>query len=165
VVAFEKKAVAGSARGWSFALLAVWVCLGVGSGCRTADIPPEARFASVEIRGNTPGQIAQAAAEVFREEGYEVMSSEPDNLIFEKKASGLNNFAYGNWTENKVWVRVNAAIVPVSEMTFRLQCQAHLLRDRGEPLEEEIKVSRLRRGGYQKLLDEVSERLRGRPNP
>jgi len=112
----------------------------------------------VEIQGGTPGQIGEMAAEVFQDNGYLVASAKPSELIFEKKASGWNNFAYGNWTE-PVWVRVTADIVPVSETTFRLQCHAVLLRDRGDTTEEQIKISNLRSHPYQKLLNEVGTRL------
>jgi hypothetical protein len=139
-------------------LLAVCLCVVFGSGCRSTHKPDEARFASVEIQGNTPGQIGEMAAEVFQDNGYLVASANPAELIFEKKASGWNNFAYGNWTE-PVWVRVTAAVVPVSEMTFRLQCHAVLLRDRGDTTEEQIKISSLRSHTYQKLLNEVATRL------
>jgi hypothetical protein len=138
-------------------LLAVCLCVLFGSGCRSTK-PDDARFASVEIKGNTPGQISEIAVEVFQDNGYLVASAKPAELIFEKKASGWNNFAYGNWTE-PVWVRVTAAIVPVSDITFRLQCHAALLRDRGDLTEEEIKVSNLRSHPYQKLLNEVANRL------
>jgi hypothetical protein len=137
------------------------LCVGAGllAGCHTAEPPGGSYFASVEIRGNTPGQISEAAAEVFQAEGYEVATGGPTHMVFERKASGMNNFAYGNWLDTAVWERVKASVVPVSEATFRLQCQAYLLRDRGGTTEEEIKLSGMRSGTYQKLLDKVAKRL------
>ena len=128
-------------------------------GCRTADKPPGARFASVEIRGNTPGQICGMTSEVFLNEGYELMQAKPDSLVFEKKATALNNFAYGNWMDTPVWVRVRLAVVPVSDQVWRMECHAYLLRDRGETTEEEMKLTSLRSHPYQKLLDQVQKRL------
>ena len=137
------------------------VCVGVAllTGCHSTEPPGGSHFASVEIRGNTPGQISEAAAEVFQAEGYEVAKGGPTHMVFERKASGMNNFAYGNWLDTPVWERVKASVEPVSEATFRLQCQAYLLRDRGGTTEEEIKLSGMRSNTYQKLLDKVAKRL------
>jgi len=140
-------------------------CVGVGllAGCHSTEPPGGSHFASVEIRGNTPGQISEAAAEVFQSEGYEVAQGGPTHMVFEKKASAMDNFAYGNWLDTAVWERVKASIEPVSEATFRLQCQAYLLRDRGGTTEEEIKLTGVHSSTYQKLLDRVAKRLNQGP--
>jgi hypothetical protein len=128
-------------------------------GCKSTDKPASAQFASVEIRGNTPGQIRDVAVEVFKEHQYQVMHSNPTNMVFEKEGSGWNNFAYGNWMGEGVWVRVKASIVPVAEGTFRLQCNAYMLRDRRGPTEEEVKLTSLQSHTYQKLLEEIYHRF------
>lgn len=130
------------------------------TGCQTADKTSPASFASVVITGNTPGQIGEAAVDVFAHRGYSVMKTDPANLVFEKKAGGMSDLAYGDWIGDAVWVRVKASVVPLGDMKWRLQCRAYLLRDRGSALEEEISVSKLHRGQYQKLLDEVAARFR-----
>ena len=127
-------------------------------GCRSTQPTDSGGFASVVIPGNTPGQIRDVAVEVFRNHGYSAEKKDPGNLIFEKEGSGMNNFAYGNWlTDSKVWIRVKAAIVPVGEMTARLECRAYIVRDRAGSTEEELPVSRLHSGQYQKLLNEVAK--------
>ena len=127
-------------------------------GCRSTHSTDSGGFASVVIPGNTPGQIRDVAVEVFGNHGYSAARKDPANLVFEKEGSGMNNFAYGNWlTDSKVWIRVKAAIVPVGEMTARLECRAYYVRDRASSTEEELPVSRLHRGQYQKLLDEVAK--------
>jgi hypothetical protein len=119
-----------------------------------------ASFASVTITGNTPGQIGDAAVEVFKNDGYKVAQRNSDRLVFEKEGTKMNNFAYGSWIgDTPVWVRVKGSIVPAGEMTFRLQCTAYMVRDIGGSTEEEIAVSGLHRGQYQKLLDEVAKKL------
>ena len=145
-------------------LFAVALCLlaGLVTGCRSTDVPPEARFASVEVRGGTPGQLCGTTTEVFQENGYDLMKATNYSLVFEKKASALNNIAYGNWVDTAVWVRVRVLVVPVSEQVWRIQCQACLLRDRGETTEEELKVGKLRAHPYQKLLNAVQKRLGSR---
>jgi hypothetical protein len=136
------------------------LCLLLGAGCKSAGKPAAGCFASVEINGNTPGQISRVAVEVFRENGYLAAHSGPPEMVFEKRGSTMNNLAYGNWMGGEpVWVRVKVSIVRTGEMANRLQCTASLLRDRNGLMEEEIKVSRLRSGPYQKLLEEVRRRL------
>jgi hypothetical protein len=136
------------------------VCVLAGNGCQSSDKPGSASFASVTISGNTPGQIRDTAIEVFHDDGYKVARREPTRMVFEKEGTGMNNFAYGSWLgDTPVWVRVKASIEPAGEMTFRLQCTAYMVRDIGGSTEEEIKVSGLHRGAYQKLLDEVANRL------
>ena len=146
-------------------LVSLAFCVGAGllTGCHSTEPPGGSHFASVEIRGNTPGQISEAAVEVFQSEGYEVAKGGPTHMVFEKKASAMDNFAYGNWLDTAVWERVKASIEPVSEATFRLQCQAYMLRDRGGTTEEEIKLTGVHSSTYQKLLDRVAKRLNQGP--
>lgn len=133
--------------------------LGVaGMGCHSKK-PESARFASVEVRGSSPTQIADRILEVFRDDSYALAQGNTDNFVFEKKASTLNNIAYGNWTETPVWVRVKVVVVPVNDEVTRIECHAYLLRDHGANTEEEIAVSSLRSHPYQKLLNEVALRL------
>jgi hypothetical protein len=131
-------------------------------GCATTEKAPKP-FAAVTITGNTPGQILDATTEVFQANGYKASATAPGKLLFEKQAGGMSNFAYGSWlSDDRVWIRVKILVLPAGEMKFRLQCSAFMVRDRGGSTEEEIALSRLRRGSYQKLLDEVALRLTGR---
>jgi len=131
-------------------------------GCRSTDKPAEGRFASVEIEGNTPGQIHNVAVEVFERDGYQVANKGLDTMVFEKEATKWGNFAYGDWGgDAPVWVRVKASIVAAGERRFRLQCHAFMVRDRGGATEEEIAC--YRSAPYQKLMNEVAQLLHGQP--
>ena len=145
-------------------LLALCFCAFLGSGCRSAGKHSSGGFASVVIQGNTPGQIREVTLDVFSKHGYKVAGVGYPNLVFEKQGSRLDNAAYGNWTGSPPWIRVKAAVIPVSEATFRLECKAALVRDKGQAaFEEEIKIRNFQAGPYQKLLDEVAARLNGKP--
>ncbi len=142
-------------------LLCVAFCMLSSLGCQSTDKPASASFASVVISGNTPGQIRDAAVAVFSAKGYKVTQTDPAGLVFEKEANRMNNFAYGSWLgDAPVWARVKAAIVPMGEMAFRLQCHAYMVRDRGSSTEEEAALSSLRKGPYQKLLEEIAARFK-----
>jgi len=143
------------ARRPRLALIVFCICLCCGSGC-TSNKPAPARFASVELQGNTPGQIHDAAVEVFQKHGYKVANKALDQIVFEKQGTKWDSFAYGDW-DAPVWVRVKAAVVPLAEAKFRLQCHAYMVRDLGGTTEEEVAC--LRGAPYQKLMEEVAEHL------
>jgi len=135
-------------------------CLISGLSCRSTDEAASSGLASVTISGNTPGQIREAATDVFLRNGYQVARTDPATLVFEKQGSGMSNFAYGNWLgDEPIWMRVKVNIVPAGEMTFRLQCSAYIVRDRGGATEEELAVSKVRKGKYKKLLEEVARQF------
>jgi len=159
------KAFAGTSL-WLSVLLAIGGLALATAGCGTFDKAPASKFAAVRIQGNTPGQIRDAAAEVFRDHGFRVTLGKT-NLVCEKEGSGMDNFAYGNWMGGEpVWLRVKATIVPLSEATFRLQCLAYKVRDKGSfAFEEEVQVSRMSSRPYRKMFEEVAAKLRGGPPP
>jgi hypothetical protein len=144
---------------WLFRFLVIF-CLAGSTGCQSIDHPSTSNLASVVITGNTPGQIRDAAVEVFVDNGYKATQTDPTSMVFEKHGSGMNNFAHGNWVgDTPVWVRVKASITAVGEMKFRLQCGAYLVRDRGSAAEEELTVNKIHKGKYKQLLLEVAKRF------
>jgi hypothetical protein len=105
------------------------------------------------------------AIEVFAGDGYKMAKSDLMSPVFEKEGSKMNNFSYGSWLgDTPVYVRVKTRIVPLAEMSYRLGCKAYMVRDIGSTLEEEIALSGLRSGPYQKLLDQVASRLNPLPS-
>ena len=75
----------------------------------------------------------------------------------------MNDIAYGDWLDGRMWVRVKATVVEESPGTCRLECEAFLLRARGQALEEEIRIHKLHRHKYYQLLNEVAKRLSAQP--
>ena len=133
----------------------------LAAGCRSAR-----SASSVQIQGNTPGQISLVAAEVFRENGYKVVQLQPTGLIAEKQGSRMNDIAYGDWLgDSPVWVRVELSIRQISETICGVQCRAYIVRDYGAASEEQLKLSHLQSGPCKKILDEVAARLQKRSRP
>ncbi len=144
-------------------VISIIACFVLGLGCSSAQKDESAPWIAVVIQGNTPGQIRNMTETVFRENGYLVTRTGPNNLVFEKRAGKLSNLAYGSWLDDEpVWERAKVAIVPVAEMTFRLECNARLITDRGGPIEEETKMRGLRRGPYEAILKEVVRRFQSK---
>jgi hypothetical protein len=144
--------------------LALLLCWVVGTGCHTTKEAEEGILASVMLHGNTPGQISQVTRAVFQAHDYRVAEAGLTKLTFEKRGSGMNNFAYGSWMpDDPVWVRVRAFIEPAGEMTYRLYCRAWVVTDKGGPTEEEIKIRHAHHRPYDALLNEVADRLVVKP--
>ena len=131
-----------------------------GTGCRSTTSGGSGGFASVEIRGNTPGQIRDMIRRVFQEEGYIGVVVNSADLTFEKQGSTLDSVAYGGLLDT-IWVRVETTVVPAGDMTYRLQCQVRYFQGRGM-LAEEVKHAHIRNAPYQKMLDEVARRVGGK---
>jgi len=119
-------------------------------------------FAAVQISGHTPEQIRVAAIEVFRADGYHDIAPSPQEMVFEKPGTKMNQGAYGGWTDAKpVTVRVRAGVESLPSGANRLWCQTYMVEDAGHTLfEKEHKLTGVRSGTYQKLLDEVAARLK-----
>jgi hypothetical protein len=117
-------------------------------------------FASVEIHGNTPGQVKAGTIDVFGKNGYALSDDRKEDLVFEKRAGAWNNLAYGGWPgETPVWLRLRVSIRKAPELGVRLECRAFRVLDHGGPTEEETPVRAAGHGPYQKLLDEVAGRF------
>lgn len=147
-------------------VLLISVLLATGSpgliGCKSADKTASASFASVRIQGHTPEQIKAATVVVFQLDEYTAADIRRSEMVFEREGSRWDQIAYGSWVNDaSVWNRVRVSLVPLAADTFRLQCQAFKVRNKGDPLtEEQVKIGNSHRKRYQALLDKVAERLK-----
>lgn len=136
------------------------------TGCRSLTEPGSARFASVEIKNQSPERIAAATAQVFAADGYRGGLTGSGQMIFEKEASkatsysreGLAGAYYGARTIN----RVRAEIVPLAADTYRLQCESFMVTGGSDPFfQDEVPMTAIRRRPYQSLLNKVAKQLKG----
>jgi len=144
-------------------LLAVCLGGGLGAGCSTVGKPISPLLGSVEIRGVPIERIRDVTAEVFHDHGYKVAALGWTTLTFEKEGSLMNDLAYGNWMGSRVRVRVKASLLEVPGGRCKIECSASLVRNVGEPVEDEVKVNQLHGHKYQKMLREVAKRLHAPP--
>lgn len=142
-------------------LLAGMAFILMTGGCQSPS-GSKRHLASVVIAKHTPAEIQEAAIAVFRADGYHDIAPSPEAMVFEKEGTAWNQAAYGGWTDGKrVTVRVRAGVESQPDGTNRLWCDAYMVGDSGHPLfEEEHKLTSVRRGPYQSLLDQVAERLK-----
>jgi len=145
---------------WSLTvLLAACLAAVAATGCRSAATQDPLRFASVVIHGQPHERVRDTTALVFLEHGYRVAKNGWADLVFERAGSAMNNIAYGTLMTGKVWIRVKASIVDGLSGTCRLDCEAFVLRNRGEALEEETRITKIHNHQYQDILNEVAKRV------
>jgi hypothetical protein len=126
--------------------------------------PGSASFASVVIKNHTQEEIARTTTEVFQADGYSVAPSSNGQLVFQREASRMTTLAYEGVAATQAGsitlVRVKADVVSLGTDTFRLQCQAYVVRGAGDSFfEEEQRLANIRSGPYQSLLNKVAKRF------
>lgn len=127
--------------------------------CSTTEQAQRRVLATVEIHGNTPGQIQPVTIEVFQKDGYQLAQRTSTEMVFEKLGTGWHNLAYGDWMGTAIWVRVKLQFVPTTDQGCRIDCRAYLVRDKGGATEEELPVGKSHHKDYQKVLDELAARF------
>ena len=135
----------------------------LGSGCHSSQ-PSSASFASVVIHNHSLAEVQQTTAQVFRENGYFSAVTGPNTMLFEREGSRANDIAYngiaGSYYGEKSKVRVRGEVVELGGNSWRLQCQAFMVRNAGDSFfEEESRLTQLRAGPYQRMLNETAKRL------
>ena len=110
-------------------------------------------------------QIRDATVQVFREGGYAAFDAGPGQMVFQKEGTKMNNIGQngvvGSYYGAQTIIRVRAQIVDLGTGTFRLQCQAYMVRNAGDSFfEDEHPLVNARRGPYQRLLNKVAKRLK-----
>ena len=152
-----------SLRAWLPGLSALLCAALVSGGCSLGK-PGSASFASVVVANRSIEQIQQATTTVFRGDGYTAFTESGETLVFEKEGTRGDNLAYNGLVNThygaQTIVRVRTDVVDLGGGTYRLQCQAFMVRNANDSFfEEESRLSNFRSGPYQKLLDEVAKRL------
>jgi hypothetical protein len=139
------------------ALLAI--CAG-GWGCSSSDPKSGKAFASVTITQHSKAEIEKETERVLKKHSFAKVATLPGaDMVFEREASWWETFTYGGWL-GKVWVRVLVYVDAPEPGTWWLGCQAFMVQDKEDGLvEDDLKLSGMRRGAYQEMMDEVKASL------
>jgi len=134
------------------------------AGCKSASGPGSASFASVTIKNHTPTEIHDAAADVFREDGFAAFQVAPDRMVFEKEASRLASLSRDGLVATQAGARtierVRTELVDLGGGTYRLQCQAYMVSGAGDSFfENEVAKTHMRAGPYRSLMNKVGKKL------
>ncbi len=147
-----------------FALLGLLIFLAASVlGCRLSE-PSSASFASVEIREKPTEVIEEVTRDVFAEEGFRFRGGGSGALVFQKEGSQGDAIVYqgliGAHEGERTDIRVRVRLVELGEEAIRLQCQAYMVKNAGDSFfEDEVRLTNLRAGPYQKILREIASRL------
>lgn len=135
------------------------------AGCQSMNLntPASASFASVNISGSTAEQIFKTATDVFRENGYAGSILDSQHWVFTREGTRLETISRDGLIAaqngQSTLVRVRTELVELGSGQYRLQCQTYMVIDAGQRLEEEVRLANFRSKPYQKILDEVAQRL------
>lgn len=140
-------------------LLLATLALTLASGCSSTKSTSQT-FAAVTLEGHSSETIRQSVADVFTNEGF-FRVSRPGQWIYDRPTSAMSQAIHGGWFDwGTVRERVRLRLVPLGDDLYRLEAKAVIVRDAGEAFfEEETRMTRLRSGPYQKLLDRVAASL------
>jgi hypothetical protein len=129
------------------------------SGCATS-APKKLgsnRVAAVLIKGASKETIKSSVDAVFTKHGFEPGGEDDKDLVFEKKATAMNAFVYGDWASGAVWARVKLFLTPRTPDETLLDCDIYMVQEPDDPLfTKERKVS-ARKSELQDLLEEVKK--------
>jgi hypothetical protein len=128
--------------------------------------PASESFASVLITNTTPAAVRATTIKVFQESEYHLISTHTNAnpIVFDKEGTygqsiaynGLVGAHYGQIILNRVKVQLYGR----GEGNYRLSCQAFIVQDAGSFTGgHEIKLSNMRGGPYQAILDDIQRRL------
>jgi hypothetical protein len=75
--------------------------------------------------------------------------------VFQKKASGMNSFVYGDWFSGAVTIRVKLYATEMKSGDILLDGDVYMVQEADDPLFEKGRKVHARRSELQKLLEEV----------
>lgn len=143
-----------AARRW-FLLSAVTLM-----SCQSMTLSPDAEnLPVVEVRGAYPSEIASACDEVFNSEGFRLAAIEGGSRTYEKSGSWMQEAAYGSWLSKGVAERLQVEIRNLGADSHVIECEPLLVSHAGTQIEDARGVPKWKRGKYQKMLDQINDRL------
>ncbi len=143
-------------------LLVVWLLL--GAGCESTSPTGAKVTATTTVSGRSLSEIRMATLTAFQKAGYTVASAFGRDLVFEKRASGMTDLAYGGWMDPAVWLRVKVRIEELKPNVNALDCSVYRVQNRGDNiLEEETKALSAKSKPYKELLADIKAKLDALP--
>lgn len=103
---------------------------------------------------------------LFREQDYQVKSSDKVEAIFERKGNSRQTATWGGWNMGGggVWERVTVTISDFDASSQLLEAEVKLILDKGDSVFEETRdLPRRQQKPHREILNEVKARLQGPP--
>jgi hypothetical protein len=143
-----------------FAGLLVFCAVLLG-GCQSAKQPGSTSHASVQIQSRSLADIQQTMTAVFREKGYALALATPEEMVFDRPGSRRDALKWGGLAGQGVTMRVKVRLSEMLDGSRLLQADAYAVQNSDDAFfQTESRNILLNRRPYQKLLNEVSKRLK-----
>ena len=136
-------------------ILSLWL----GSGC-ASDKPGSSSQAYIQIKNQTTGDIVSATIAVYTTAGYKLSADQPGLLVFERVASRSDALKWGDWINDGMLMQIKVRFTALTPEDMLLQADVYAVQDPRDPFyRSESKARMMDRRPYQKLLNEVRDRL------
>lgn len=122
------------------------------AGCQSMMHPGSSSLAYVEIANTSLESIRLTAVRIFAAEHYELLSSNVREMVFVREGTRYDRLQYGRY-EERLQMKVVVTLEPFRENRTLVRADAYAVR--GGSDFGELKLLRIARRPYQKLLDEV----------
>lgn len=137
--------------------------LSLVTGCQSSK-PGSSSHAAVEIKGHSATEIQDTTVAVFAENGYTLRTNTPVLMLFDRPATGGEKAKYGDWYNEGMRIQVKARLQSLPEQTYLLRADVYSVQDPNDSsFREEKRLMMFSSRGYQKLLDDVANRLKFAP--
>ena len=130
-------------------------------GCQSARQPGSMSHASIQVKGHALEDIRQTTTAVFREAGYSLAATSPQEMVFDRPGSRRDAAKWGGWSGEGVTMRVKAGMSKMTDGSYLLEADAYAVQNSDDEFfRTESRNIVLNRRPYQKLLDEVARRMK-----
>jgi hypothetical protein len=129
------------------------------SGCQIFH-PGFTSMAFVEIEKTSLETVHAATVTVFKQEGYKVLWSKAEKIVFVREATLDDRLRYARYEES-LRMRVELSLERYGEDGVLVRAEAYAVR--GESGRSEVKILRAARRPYMELLRRVKENVKSPP--
>jgi len=134
------------------------------AGCKSPSSLPAGVLTSATIECPHEARVRLTLIDVFEAQNYQGKSVYTPEMVFERPGSLGSDIMHRSWFSGKMTERVRVAVVPVGSEAFRLDLRASAVQYSGDRvLEEEFPIRS--RGRYEKLFEEVRQRVKAMDRP
>jgi len=148
--------------------IGIWFCLTIPAlllvtGCQSSK-PGGSSHAAVEIKGHSASEIQNTTVAVFAENGFTLRTNTPLLMLFDRAATTGEKVKYGDWFNDGMKMEIKVRFQSLPEETYLLRADVYAVQDANNTsFREEKRLMMFSSKEYQKLLDEVAQRLKFSP--
>ncbi len=143
----------------SLALAVGVMILWLGPGCASS-APGSSSQAYLQIKNQSTADIVTATIAVYTAAGYKLSADQPGLLVFERVASRSDALKWGDWINDGMVMQIKVQFTALTPEDTLLQADVYAVQDPSDPFyRTENKARMLDRRPYQKMLNEVRDRL------